>query len=145
MPGKVNPVIPEVVNQVAFAMIGYDITVTMAAEAGQLQLNAFEPIMCRALMMGITQLRQACYVLADLCIKDITANVPKLRADVERSIGLVTALSPTLGYENATAVAQKAQAEDKTVRQVVQELALMSEAEFEAILGDVDKLVRPNG
>lgn len=145
MPGKVNPVIPEVVNQVAFAMIGYDITVTMAAEAGQLQLNAFEPIMCRALMMGITQLRQACYVLADLCVKDITANVPKLRRDVERSIGLVTALSPMLGYENATAVAQKAQAEDKTVRQVVQELALMSEAEFEAILGDVDKLVRPNG
>jgi aspartate ammonia-lyase len=84
-------------------------------------------------------------VLADLCVKDITANVPKLRRDVERSIGLVTALSPMLGYENATAVAQKAQAEDKTVRQVVQELALMSEAEFEAILGDVDKLVRPNG
>jgi aspartate ammonia-lyase len=84
-------------------------------------------------------------VLADLCIKDITANVPKLRRDVERSIGLVTALSPTLGYENATTVAQKAQAEDKTVREVVLELDLMSEAQFDAILGDVDKLVRPNG
>jgi aspartate ammonia-lyase len=145
MPGKVNPVIPEVVNQIAFAMIGYDITVTMAAEAGQLQLNAFEPIMCRALMMGITQLRQGCYVLADNCVDGITANVEKLRADVENSIGLVTALSPTLGYENATIVAQKAQAEGKTVRAVVIELGLMSEADFDAAIGDVEKLVRPNG
>jgi len=145
MPGKVNPVIPEVVNQIAFAMIGYDITVTMAAEAGQLQLNAFEPIMCRALMMGITQLRQGCYVLADNCVDGITANVEKLRADVENSIGLVTALSPTLGYENATIVAQKAQAEGKTVRVVVIELGLMSEADFDAAIGDVEKLVRPNG
>ncbi len=145
MPGKVNPVIPEVVNQIAFAMIGYDITVTMAAEAGQLQLNAFEPIMCRALMMGITQLRQGCYVLADNCVDGITANVEKLRADVENSIGLVTALSPTLGYENATVVAQKAQLEGKTVRAVVIELGLMIEADFDAAIGDVEKLVRPNG
>jgi aspartate ammonia-lyase len=145
MPGKVNPVIPEVVNQIAFAMIGYDITVTMAAEAGQLQLNAFEPIMCRALMMGITQLRQGCYVLADNCVDGITANVEKLRADVENSIGLVTALSPTLGYENATVVAQKAQLEGKTVRAVVIELGLMTEADFDAAIGDVEKLVRPNG
>ncbi|MEY4648183.1 MAG: hypothetical protein RL009_599 [Actinomycetota bacterium] len=145
MPGKVNPVIPEVVNQIAFAMIGYDITVTMAAEAGQLQLNAFEPIMCRALMMGITQLRQGCYVLADNCVDGITANVAKLRADVENSIGLVTALSPTLGYENATVVAQKAQVERKTVRAVVIELGLMTEADFDAAIGDVEKLVRPNG
>ena len=145
MPGKVNPVIPEVVNQIAFAMIGYDITVTMAAEAGQLQLNAFEPIMCRALMMGITQLRQGCYVLADNCVDGITANSEKLRADVENSIGLVTALSPTLGYENATLVAQKAQAENKTVRAVVIELGLMNESVFDAAIGDVEKLVRPNG
>ena len=144
MPGKVNPVIPEVVNQIAFAMIGYDITVTMAAEAGQLQLNAFEPIMCRALMMGITQLRQGCYVLADNCVEGITANAEKLRADVENSIGLVTALSPTLGYENATKVAQTAQAHGKTVRAVVLELGLMSEDEFDAAIGDVEKLVRPN-
>ncbi|MSZ53310.1 MAG: aspartate ammonia-lyase, partial [Actinobacteria bacterium] len=83
MPGKVNPVIPEVVNQIAFAVIGNDVTVTMAAEAGQLQLNAFEPIMCRALMMSITQLRQGCYVLADACVSGITANVEKLRMSVE--------------------------------------------------------------
>jgi aspartate ammonia-lyase len=116
MPGKVNPVIPEVVNQIAFAVVGYDVTVTMAAEAGQLQLNAFEPIMCRALMMSITQLRQGCYVLADLCVSGITANVEKLRHSVEQSIGLVTALSPVLGYENATVVAQKALTDGTSVK-----------------------------
>ena len=145
MPGKVNPVIPEVVNQIAFAVIGYDMTVTMAAEGGQLQLNAFEPIITRALMMGITQLSAGCRTLADRCVDGITANADKLRHDVERSIGLVTALSPTLGYENATRVAQKAQVEGKTVREVVLELGLMTPAEFEGILGDGDRLVRPLG
>lgn len=143
MPGKVNPVIPEVVNQIAFAVIGYDVTVTMAAEAGQLQLNAFEPIMCRALMMSITQLRQGCYVLADACVSGITANVEKLRLSVEQSIGLVTAISPVLGYENATIVAQKALADGTSVREVVLELGLMTEAQFEQLLGNLDGLVRP--
>ena len=144
MPGKVNPVIPEVVNQIAFTVIGNDMTVTMAAEGGQLQLNAFEPIICRALMMSIIYLRQGCYTLADRCVSGITANVEKMRSDVERSIGLVTALSPMLGYENATLVAQTAQAENSTVKEVVLKLGLMTEAEFNSILGDVDKLVRPN-
>jgi aspartate ammonia-lyase len=143
MPGKVNPVIPEVVNQIAFAVIGNDVTVTMAAEAGQLQLNAFEPIMCRALMMSITQLRQGCYVLADACVSGITANVEKLRLSVEQSIGLVTAISPILGYENATIVAQKALADGTSVREVVLELGLMTEAEFSEVLGNIDALVRP--
>ena len=145
MPGKVNPVIPEVVNQVAFAMVGYDMTVTMAVEAGQLQLNAFEPIITRALMMGITQLSAACLTFADNCVTGITANVDKLRTDVENSIGLVTALSPVIGYENATLVAQTAAAQNASVKAVVLQLGLMTEAEFNAILGDVDKLVRPNG
>ncbi|MEY3889042.1 MAG: aspartate ammonia-lyase [Actinomycetota bacterium] len=144
MPGKVNPVIPEVVNQIAYSVIGNDMTVTMAAEAGQLQLNAFEPIMCRALMMSITQLRQGCYTLADRCVSGITANVAKMRTDVERSIGLVTVLSPLLGYENATLIAQKAQADGSSVRDVVLELGLMTAEAFDAMLGDVDKLVRPN-
>ena len=143
MPGKVNPVIPEVVNQIAFAVIGNDVTVTMAAEAGQLQLNAFEPIMCRALMMSITQLRQGCYVLADACVSGITANVEKLRLSVEHSIGLVTVISPLLGYENATIVAQKALADGTSVRQVVLELKLMTAAEFDELLGNIDALVRP--
>ena len=144
MPGKVNPVIPEVVNQIAFTVIGNDMTVTMAAEGGQLQLNAFEPIICRALMMSIIYLRQGCYTLADRCVSGITANVEKMRSDVERSIGLVTALSPMLGYENATLVAQTTQAENSTVKEVVLKLGLMTEVEFNNILGDVDTLVRPN-
>jgi aspartate ammonia-lyase len=143
MPGKVNPVIPEVVNQIAFAVIGNDVTVTMAAEAGQLQLNAFEPIMCRALMMSITQLRQGCYVLADACVSGITANVEKLRLSVEQSIGLVTVISPLLGYENATIVAQKALADGTSVREVVLELKLMTAVEFDELLGNIDALVRP--
>lgn len=143
MPGKVNPVIPEVVNQIAFAVIGNDVTVTMAAEAGQLQLNAFEPIMCRALMMSITQLRQGCYVLADACVSGITANVEKLRMSVEHSIGLVTVISPLLGYENATIVAQKALADGTSVREVVLELKLMTAAQFDELLGNIDALVRP--
>ena len=143
MPGKVNPVIPEVINQIAFAVIGNDITVTMAAEGGQLQLNAFEPIICRALMMSITELTAGCYVFADRCISGITANEAKLRHDVERSIGLVTALSPMIGYENATEVAIAAQAQDATVRQIVIQLGLLTESEFDSILGDVDRLTGP--
>ncbi len=140
MPGKVNPVIPEVMNQIAFAVIGYDVTVTMAAEAGQLQLNAFEPIMCRALMMGITQLRNGCMTLADRCVTGITANEQRMRDSVEHSIGLVTALAPTIGYEQATYVAKRALATGQSVREVVLGESIMSQADFEEILGDVDKL-----
>ena len=105
--------------------------------------HAFFSMILSALMMGITQLRQACYTLADKCISGITANEEKLRLSVENSIGLVTALSPMLGYENATLVAKRAQLENKTVREVVTELSLMSVEEFEAILGDVDRLAGP--
>ena len=140
MPGKVNPVIPEVVNQIAFTVIGNDLTVTMAAESGQLQLNAFEPIIARSLMMSITYLRKGCRVLADYCIADITANEEYLRSTVENSIGLVTALAPTVGYENATAIAKKAQESGTTVKQAAIELGLLTAAQFDEILGDVDRL-----
>lgn len=143
MPGKVNPVIPEVVNQIAFAVVGNDMTITMAAEAGQLQLNAFEPIICRALMMSLSQLTAGCYTLADRCVVGITANVDRLRASVENSIGLVTALSPIIGYENATMVAKLAAAENKTVREVVLQTGVMTAQEFDAVLGDVDRLTGP--
>ncbi|MEY4990861.1 MAG: hypothetical protein RIS08_1087 [Actinomycetota bacterium] len=140
MPGKVNPVIPEVVNQIAFTVIGNDLTVTMAAESGQLQLNAFEPIIARSLMMSITYLRKGCRVLADYCITDITANEEYLRSTVENSIGLVTALAPTVGYENATAIAKHAQERSTTVKTAAIELGLLTAKEFDEILGDVDKL-----
>ena len=103
MPGKVNPVIPEVVNQIAFEVIGNDMTVTFAAEAGQLQLNAFEPIIAHSLFKSVLHLTRGCKTLADYCVDDITANRDTLRASVERSIGIVTALNPYIGYANATA------------------------------------------
>ena len=140
MPGKVNPVIPEVVNQIAFTVIGNDLTVTMASEAGQLELNAFEPIIARSLMMSITYLRRGCATLRTLCVDGITANVDYLRKTVENSIGLVTAISPRIGYENATAVAKEAQATGKSVREVVLQMNLLTSEEFDAILGDVDRL-----
>lgn len=140
MPGKVNPVIPEVINQIAFTVIGNDITVTMASEAGQLELNAFEPIIARSLMMSITYLRRGCATLRELCVVGITANVEYLRKTVENSIGLVTAISPRIGYENATEVAKQAQASGKSVREVVLGMKLLTSDEFDAILGDVDRL-----
>lgn len=140
MPGKVNPVIPEVVNQIAFTVIGNDLTVTMAAESGQLQLNAFEPIIARSLMMSIVYLRRGCKVLGEFCIQGITANTEYLRLTVENSIGLVTALAPTLGYESASRIAQHAQKTGQSVRQAALELGLVTEAEFDALLGDVKKL-----
>ena len=140
MPGKVNPVIPEVVNQVAFTVIGNDLAVTMAAEGGQLQLNAFEPIIARSLMMSIIYLRRSCRVLREFCIEGITANEDFLRATVENSIGLVTALAPKLGYEAASAIAKHAQKHNKTVRESALELGLMTQEEFEEALGDVDRL-----
>ncbi len=143
MPGKVNPVIPEVINQIAFNIIGADVTVTMAAEAGQLQLNAFEPIICRALLMSTNQLSNGVRVLAELCIDGITANVDRLRESVTNSIGLVTALAPRLGYETATEVAQEAARTGATVKAVVIEKGLMTEADFDAVLGDVEYLTSP--
>jgi aspartate ammonia-lyase len=94
MPGKVNPVIPEVVNQVCFDVIGGDVTVTMAAEGGQLQLNVFEPVIAYRLLGGLQSLRNACNVLRELCVVGITANPDRMRWFVEHSIGIVTALLP---------------------------------------------------
>src|ERR1700735_2008678 len=97
MPGKVNPVIPEVVNQIAFEVIGNDVTITFAAEAGQLQLNAFEPIIAHSLFKSVIHLRQGCLMLADRCVNGITANPERMRKMVENSIGIVTALNPYIG------------------------------------------------
>src|SRR5690606_18008292 len=108
MPGKVNPVIPEVVNQIAYEVIGNDVTVSFAAEGGQLQLNAFEPIIAHSLFKSLAHLKSGCLVLAERCVKGITANRDHLRLQVERSIGIVTALNPFIGYERASALAKEA-------------------------------------
>ncbi|EHR72242.1 aspartate ammonia-lyase [Burkholderiales bacterium JOSHI_001] len=134
MPGKVNPVIPEVVNQIAFEVIGNDLTVTFAAEAGQLQLNAFEPIIAHSLFKSVTHLRNGCLVLAERCVKGITANRELLRASVENSIGIVTALNPYIGYANATAVAQEAFATGAGVAEVVLRRGLLNAEQLAEIL-----------
>ena len=145
MPGKVNPVIPEVVNQIAFTVIGNDLVVTMAAEGGQLQLNPFEPIIARSILMSVTYLRNGFATFAKNCVDGITANADLLKQTVENSIGLVTVLSPKIGYENATKVARHCQKNNSTVRSAVLEMGLMNEVEFEAMLGDLISLARRSG
>ena len=142
MPGKVNPVIPEVVNQIAFEVLGNDITVSFAAEAGQLQLNAFEPIIAHSLFKSITHLRNGCVTLAERCVKGITANRDRLRSIVENSIGVVTALNPYIGYANATQVAQEALATGRRVYDLVLEKKLLSKERLDEIL-QPEVLTRP--
>ena len=134
MPGKVNPVIPEVVNQIAFEVIGNDLTVSFAAEAGQLQLNAFEPIIAHSLFKSVTHLRNGCLTLAERCVQGITANRERLRSSVEHSIGVVTALNPYIGYANSTEVAQEALLTGKSVYELVLEKKLLSKEQLDDIL-----------
>jgi aspartate ammonia-lyase len=142
MPGKVNPVIPEVVNQVAYEVIGNDTTVTFAVEAGQLQLNAFEPIIAHSLFKSLLHLRNACRTLADRCVSGITANRLHLRRTVENSIGLVTALTPFIGYEQASKIAREAQETSASVYDLVLLHKLMDKDALERVL-QPDQLTRP--
>ena len=142
MPGKVNPVIPEVVNQVAFEVIGNDTTVTFAVEAGQLQLNAFEPIIAHSLFKSLTHLRQACLTLAEKCVVGITANRAYLRKTVERSVGLVTALTPHIGYEVASRLAKEAHETGASVYDLVLRKGLLDQRQLDSLL-DPDVLTRP--
>lgn len=143
MPGKVNPVIPEVVNQVAFEVIGNDMTITMAAEAGQLQLNAFEPVIFYSLHRSVTHLTAACLTLERNCIRGITANRDRLRDMVEQSIGIVTALNPYIGYRNATEVALEAHRTGRGVVEIVLERGLMRKEELDTVLRP-ETLTRPS-
>ncbi len=143
MPGKVNPIIPEVVNQVAFAVIGNDVTVTMAAEAGQLQLNAFEPVICVALTQSIRQMTAACRTLRSNCVEGITANEVLLALRVQSSASLATALTPRIGYEASAKIAKEALRSGRPVVELVVELELMSREEAMALLRP-DVLTRPS-
>ena len=106
MPGKVNPVIPEAVSQVAYSVAGADVTVSMAVEAGQLQLNAFEPIIAHSLFQSITWLERACRTLRINCVDGITANEQHLNETVARSVTVITALAPVIGYADAAKLAK---------------------------------------
>jgi aspartate ammonia-lyase len=134
MPGKVNPVIPEVVNQVCFQVVGNDLTVTMAAEAGQLQLNVFEPIIAFNIFQSVEMLTKASIVLRERCVLGIEANRDWIRQMLERSIGIVTALVPYLGYERASAVAKEALDSDRGVYELVLEKNWLTRAELADIL-----------
>ncbi|MGH7468963.1 MAG: aspartate ammonia-lyase [Longimicrobiales bacterium] len=142
MPGKVNPVIPEVVNQVCFQVVGNDLTVTMAAEAGQLQLNVFEPVIAFNIFQSVDMLTQACVVLRERCILGIEANREWIRHLLERSIGVVTALVPYLGYERASAVAKEALQHDRGVYELVLEKGWLTRAELDDILSP-EAMTRP--
>ncbi len=134
MPGKVNPVIPEVVNQIAFQVIGNDLTITMAAEAGQLQLNVMEPLITSNLFESLDMLTAGVRTLTERCIRGITVNSDHCRAMVESSIGVVTALVPVIGYERAGEVAMEALASGRSVRVVLLEAGDLGQEEIERLL-----------
>ncbi len=137
MPGKVNPVIPEVVNQVSFNVIGNDVTITMAAEAGQLELNAFEPIIFYNLFQSIDTLGFATETFVDNCITGITANEERCRELVENSVGIVTTLAPVIGYQRAADIAKKALRQNRPVREIILEEKILEPEELSRILDPV--------
>jgi aspartate ammonia-lyase len=132
-----------VVNQVAFEVIGNDVTITMAAEAGQLQLNAFEPVIFYSLYRSLSHLTNACLTLEANCICGITANRDRLRQTVEQSIGIVTALNPYIGYRNATEVALEAHHSGRGVYEILLERGLMQKEHLDAVLRP-ETLTRPS-
>ena len=147
MPGKVNPVIPEVVNQVAFSVIGADATVTAAAEAGQLQLNAFEPVIAHSILQSLAWMTNACYTLRVNCIDGITANTERLAMQVETSVGVVTALTPYIGYSAAATLAHTALTTNASIAELVVSSGLMTAEEVAKVLspGRLSGMVTPTG
>jgi aspartate ammonia-lyase len=134
MPGKVNPVIPEVVNQVCFKVIGNDLVVSMAAEAGQLQLNVMEPVIAACIFESQTLFINAARTLRVYCVKGITANADVCRELLERSIGIVTALNPLIGYDRSTEIAAEALKTGKGVVELVREKKLLTNAQIRKVL-----------
>ena len=147
MPGKVNPVIPEVVNQVAFSIMGADHTVTAAAEAGQLQLNAFEPVIASSILQSLAWLGNACKTLRENCVVGITANTERLNLQVAASVGVVTALTPYIGYQKAAQLAHDALLGSKTIRELVLAEGLMDAEMLDRVLHPdrLSGLVAPTG
>jgi aspartate ammonia-lyase len=137
MPGKVNPVIPEVVNQVAFLVMGHDLTISTVIEAGQLELNAFEPIIFYNLFQSIDTLGYATETFVDNCVTGITANEERCREHVENSVGIVTTLAPIIGYQQAADIAKKALKQNRPVREVILEDKILSPEEIDRILDPI--------
>ncbi|WP_410478969.1 aspartate ammonia-lyase [Pedobacter gandavensis] len=143
MPGKVNPVIPELMNQTCFYVIGADLTVTMAAEAGQLQLNVMEPVIGMALFTSLQYLTKACLTLKNKCVLGITANEEHCKNMVMQSIGIVTQLNPILGYEECASIAKEALKTGKSIYEiVVTERKLITQAKWDEVYS-IDNLINP--
>jgi aspartate ammonia-lyase len=142
MPGKVNPVIPEVVNQIAFKVIGNDLTVTMAAEAGQLELNVMEPVIVQSIFESIEMLVNGMKTFNYRCISGITANEKHCRDMVKNSIGIVTALNPVLGYEKCSVLAKEALNTEKSVYDLVIEKDFLSKEEIDELLKP-ENMIKP--
>lgn len=142
MPGKVNPVIPEVVNQIAFKVIGNDLTVTLAAEGGQLELNVFEPVIVQSLFESIEMLKNGMNTLKYKCIDGITANEQRCKELVHNSIGLVTALNPVIGYEKSTMIAKEALDSGKSVYDLVLHHKLLTKEQIDKILAP-ENMIKP--
>ncbi len=143
MPGKVNPVIPEVVNQICFRVIGNDLTVTFAAEAGQLQLNVMEPVLVDSIFSSIKMLEKGMERLRTQCVEGITVNADRCREMVLNSIGIVTALNPTLGYKNSSRIAKRALKENRSVYDLVLEEGLLTKAELDELLKP-ENMIKPH-
>lgn len=142
MPGKVNPVIPEVVNQVVFKVLGNDLTVSLAVEGGQLELNVFEPVAVQSICESIVMLRNAIQTLEQRCVNGITANAARCKELVYNSIGIVTALNPVIGYEKSTQVAKEALEKNASVYDLVLEKGWLSKEQLDAILSP-EKMIKP--
>ncbi|MFA7083975.1 MAG: aspartate ammonia-lyase [Arcobacteraceae bacterium] len=134
MPGKVNPVIPEVVNQVAFEVIGADATIAIASEHGQLQLNVFEPLIAYKLFTSINMMRRAFYTLGEKCVKGITANEDVCMENILNSVSLITCLVPVLGYEKSSAISTEALSQNKRVYDIILEQKLFTKEELDKLL-----------
>ena len=142
MPGKINPVIPEVVSQVAYLIIGHDYTITMAAEAGQLELNAFEPVLFHHLFESIDTLKEAAATLTKHCITGITANKGQCEEYIEKSVGISTAICPYIGYAKSAEIAKKSLKTGISVKELVLEEGLLKEEELKEILKP-EKMTQP--
>lgn len=142
MPGKVNPVIPEVMNQVAFQVIGNDLTVTFCAEAGQLQLNAFLPTICYNLFESFEIIANGAVTLRENCVAGITANRERCLSYVHESMGIATALAPTLGYEAAADIVKTAEETKKSIEEVLEERGLMTREQYRILL-DPSHMLKP--
>jgi aspartate ammonia-lyase len=142
MPGKINPVIPEAMSQVAYQVIGSDVTIGMAAEAGQLQLNAMEPLIAYNILESIRLMTRAMRMLEVRCVNGITANATHCRSMVENSIGIITALNPFIGYENSSRIAKQALAENRSIIELVESEGLLKKEQLNVILDPKNMFVK---